>query len=160
MGKKHGVRRGKGRWLHCARQYVSPSSWDSDSLRLVPLPVRQVSSPGAERLVRVPQDLIRFQDLPMFVVYYRLKGAEGKKSGENGSGGGIDEGEKEQVEEVLALVSVSEEERMTEWRVADVRVNREFYGGGKGRPVNKRTRERRLRLGFDELKLVRIFLEM
>ena len=97
----------------------------------------------------------------MFVVYYRPKGAGGKKKGDGeNDDGDVGGEEKEQVEEVLALVSVNEEERMTEWRVADVRVNREFYGGGKGRPLNKRTRERRLRLGFDELKLVRIFLEM
>ncbi|CAI5975442.1 unnamed protein product [Closterium sp. NIES-65] len=73
----------------------------------------EVSSPGAERVVKVPDDLIRFKELPMYV-HYRLP-SEADNTGDKSttaSGGKMSE-------EILSLVEVDEEERVTIWRVAD-----------------------------------------
>ncbi|CAI5507358.1 unnamed protein product, partial [Closterium sp. Naga37s-1] len=91
----------------------------------------EVSSPGAERVVKVPDDLIRFKELPMYV-HYRLPGeadsAEDTKEANKGdigvggststSGGSTIPSGGKTSEEILSLVEV-DEERVTVWRVAD-----------------------------------------
>ncbi|CAI5462395.1 unnamed protein product [Closterium sp. Yama58-4] len=112
----------------------------------------EVSSPGAERVVKVPDDLIRFKELPMYV-HYRLP-SEADNTGDKSataSGGKTSE-------EILSLVEVDEEERVTIWRVADVRLNRELYGG-KGRPLSRKNRERRITVPFADILVVRIYLD-
>ncbi|CAI5987188.1 unnamed protein product [Closterium sp. NIES-64] len=112
----------------------------------------EVSSPGAERVVKVPDDLIRFKELPMYV-HYRLP-SEADNTGDKSttaSGGKMSE-------EILSLVEVDEEERVTIWRVADVRLNRELYGG-KGRPLSRKNRERRITVPFSDILVVRIYLD-
>lgn len=79
----------------------------------------EVSSPGAERVVRVPEDLERFAELPMAVEWE-----------DSGDGGGAEA-------KVLQFVSYSAEDGVTRWRLANVRANRV----GKGRPLNKKQRE-------------------
>ncbi|CAI5519824.1 unnamed protein product, partial [Closterium sp. Naga37s-1] len=86
----------------------------------------EVSSPGAERVVKVPDDLKRFKELPMYV-HYRLPseadntGDEEANKGDLSAGGStsaVAPGGKTS-EEILSLVEVDEEERVTVWRVAD-----------------------------------------
>ncbi|CAM6010624.1 unnamed protein product [Sphagnum balticum] len=102
----------------------------------------EVSSPGAERVVQIPQDLERFKELPMYVRYL-------------GTGTG------EQAEEkdgVLELESVDTEGGSSVWKIANVRINRELVG--KGRGLNKKQREWRVQMPFESLQLVRLYIDL
>lgn len=102
----------------------------------------QVSSPGVERVVRVPQDFERFKDRAMYVKYVNEVGEGGLSAESDG---------------IYKLVSFDIESKTCTWGVADVRVNREK--GGKGRPLSKKQREWRLNTSFDSLRLVRLYSE-
>ncbi|PIA40230.1 hypothetical protein AQUCO_02500138v1 [Aquilegia coerulea] len=102
----------------------------------------EVSSPGVERIVRIPQDLDRFKERPMYVKYVTEGTAAGLTSECDG---------------VFKLVSFDLESGCCTWGIADVRKNREK--AGKGRPLSKKQREWRLNTPFDSLRLVRIFSE-
>ncbi|KAI3433874.1 hypothetical protein D9Q98_003676 [Chlorella vulgaris] len=78
----------------------------------------EVSSPGAERQVRVPGELERFGELPMRVEY-----AEGRQE------------EQVLLSKVLRFVEVDAAAGVTRWKLADVRANR---AGAKGRPLGKK----------------------
>ncbi|KAL5715035.1 hypothetical protein ACHQM5_016922 [Ranunculus cassubicifolius] len=97
----------------------------------------EVSSPGVERVVRIPQDLERFKERAMFVKYVT-------EAGETGDG-------------IFRLVSFDMELGCCTWGIADVKKNREK--AGKGRPLNKKQREWRLETPFRSLQLVRIHSE-
>ncbi|KAI3417607.1 uncharacterized protein J3R85_014269, partial [Psidium guajava] len=103
----------------------------------------QVSSPGVERVIRVPHDFDRFMDRPMFVKYV----SETDASGSSSEGDGI-----------FKLVSVDMETKCCTWGLADVRANREK--AGKGRPLSKKKREWRLTTSFESLRLVRLYSEI
>ncbi|XP_074588798.1 uncharacterized protein LOC141844699 [Curcuma longa] len=94
----------------------------------------EVSSPGLERVVRVPEELERFGDRAMYVKYV-------------GDGDDVADG-------VLRLVSLDVESGQCTWGIADVKVNRQK--AGKGRPLSKKQREWRLRTSFESLRLVRL----
>ncbi|XP_006300530.2 uncharacterized protein LOC17896508 [Capsella rubella] len=98
----------------------------------------EVSSPGVERVVRLPQDLDRYKDRPMYVRY--------TKEDTETEGDGI-----------FKLVSFDVENKSCVWGIADIRVNREK--AGKGRPLNKKQREWRLETAFESLRLVRLHSE-
>ncbi|KAF8106922.1 hypothetical protein N665_0130s0086 [Sinapis alba] len=98
----------------------------------------EVSSPGVERVVRVPQDLDRYKDRSMYVRYINEE-AENEGDG------------------IFRLVSFDVEARSCVWGVADIRVNREK--AGKGRPLSKKQREWRLETSFESLRLVRLHSE-
>ena len=83
----------------------------------------QVSSPSAERIVRVPQDLERFKDLPMYVRYLE----ETAESGIQGQDG------------IFHLDSVEMESGYSTWKLANVKLNRQLLG--KGRALNKKKTE-------------------
>lgn len=100
----------------------------------------QVSSPGVERIVRIPQELDRFKDLPMYVKYAIQGAAVGSPEDSDG---------------VFKLVSFDMESSYCTWSIADVRKNREQ--AGKGRPLTKKQREWRLQTPFDSLRLVRLY---
>lgn len=103
----------------------------------------QVSSPGLERVVRVPQDLGRFKDRPMYVKYTtRADDASSSSSEQDG---------------VLRLESFDLETQCCTWGLADVKVNREK--AGKGRPLSKKQREWRITTPFYSLLLVRIYAD-
>lgn len=104
----------------------------------------QVSSPGVERMVRIPDDLDRFKERNMYVKYM--------SNDENF------EGSSAESEGVFRLIAFDLETRSCTWGLADVRVNREK--AGKGRPMNKKQREWRLSTPFDSLRLVRLHSEM
>lgn len=103
----------------------------------------EVSSPGVERVVRIPQDLERFKDRAMFVKYICKVPESDSESERDG---------------IFRLVSFSLETCSCTWGLADVRVNREK--AGKGRPFNKKQREWRLETPFDSLRLVRLYSEI
>lgn len=102
-----------------------------------------MSSPGVERVVRIPEDLERFKDRPMFVKYVSGVSDTGSTSERDG---------------IFRLVSYDLEMKSCTWGLADVRVNREK--AGKGRPLSKKQREWRLETTFDSLRLVRFYSEI
>ncbi|KAK2985444.1 hypothetical protein RJ640_006740 [Escallonia rubra] len=103
----------------------------------------EVSSPGVERVVRIPQDLDRFKERPMYVKYV----SEVSDTGSSSEGDGV-----------FRLVSFDLKTGCCTWGIADVRVNREK--AGKGRPLSKKQREWRLNTAFDSLRLVRLHSEI
>jgi ribosome maturation factor RimP len=103
----------------------------------------QVSSPGVERVVQIPNELDRFKDRPMYVKYVNEVAATGSLSENDG---------------VFRLVSFDVESKCCTWGLADVKINREK--AGKGRPLNKKQREWRLNTPFDSLCLVRLYSDI
>ncbi|KAJ1395784.1 RimP, N-terminal domain superfamily [Sesbania bispinosa] len=99
----------------------------------------EVSSPGVERIVRIPDDLDRFKERPMYVKY----AMDDDSNNPTAEGDGV-----------FKLESFDIETKCCTWGLADVRVNRQK--AGKGRPLNKKQREWRLSTPFDSLRLVRL----
>lgn len=104
----------------------------------------EVSSPGVERVIRIPQELDRFRERPMYVKYLTDVAASGTSSSERDG--------------VFRLVSFDLETNCCTWGLADVRINREK--AGKGRPMSKKQQEWRLTTPFDSLRLVRLYSEI
>ncbi|XP_039127004.1 uncharacterized protein LOC120263180 [Dioscorea cayenensis subsp. rotundata] len=94
----------------------------------------EVSSPGVERVVRIPEDLDRFKDRPMYVKY--------TTDGDQESDG------------IFRLISFDLDLCNCTWGIADVKKNR--HQAGKGRPLNNKQREWRLQTSFDSLRIVRL----
>ncbi|KAI4386419.1 hypothetical protein MLD38_004351 [Melastoma candidum] len=86
----------------------------------------EVSSPGAERLLKVPDDLSRFQDMAMVVTYVEGESINSEKTG------------------VFFLDSVETESATCVWRLADVKENRDPQA--KGRPLSRKQKDWRLKL--------------
>ncbi|KAI3464620.1 hypothetical protein Pfo_021283 [Paulownia fortunei] len=103
----------------------------------------EVSSPGVERVVRIPQDLERFKDRNLYVKYVTEVVDTGLSSEHDG---------------VFRLISFDSEASSCTWGLADVRVNREK--SGKGRPLSKKQKEWRLNTPLDSLLLVRLYSEV
>ncbi|KAL0016254.1 hypothetical protein SO802_003323 [Lithocarpus litseifolius] len=103
----------------------------------------EVSSPGVERVVQIPQGLGRFKDRPMYVKYVDEVTANGSSAESDG---------------VFRLISFDMESKCCTWGLADVRINREK--AGKGRPLSRKQREWRLSTSFDSLRLVRLYSEI
>eukprot|EP00256_Glycine_max_P061365 XP_014630457.1 uncharacterized protein LOC100783320 isoform X1 [Glycine max] len=99
----------------------------------------QVSSPGVERIVRIPDDLDRFKERPMYVKYAINDDLNNPAAEGDG---------------VFRLESFDMETKCCTWGLADVKVNRQK--AGKGRPLNKKQREWRLSTPFDSLRFVRL----
>ncbi|XP_014522408.1 uncharacterized protein LOC106778917 isoform X2 [Vigna radiata var. radiata] len=99
----------------------------------------EVSSPGVERIVRIPDDLDRFKDRPMYVKYVISNDPNNPAAESEG---------------VFMLESFDLETKCCTWGLADVKVNRQK--SGKGRPLNKKQREWRLSIPFDSLRFVRL----
>ncbi|KAL6538780.1 hypothetical protein OROMI_025106 [Orobanche minor] len=99
----------------------------------------EVSSPGAERLLRLPDDLLRFKDLPMVVNY--SEESDAKCPEKNG---------------VYFLDSVETESRCCIWKLADVRENRD--PSAKGRPLSHKQKDFRLKLSYDTIKRVTLYI--
>ncbi|KAK4395677.1 hypothetical protein Sango_1722000 [Sesamum angolense] len=92
-----------------------------------------VSSPGADRLLRVPDDVLRFRDMPMVVSY--LQGSDSRCPEKNG---------------VYFLDTIETESRCCVWKLADVRENRD--PSAKGRPLSRKQKDCRLKLPYDMIK--------
>ena len=93
-----------------------------------------------ERVVRIPEELERFKDKPMYVRYTISTDAATASPQES--------------EGIFRLVSFDLESCHCTWGIADVKANRKQ--AGKGRPLSKKQREWRLQTPFDSLLLVRI----
>ncbi|KAL4318463.1 hypothetical protein GQ457_18G024470 [Hibiscus cannabinus] len=98
----------------------------------------EVSSPGAERILKVPDDLDRFKDMAMRVCY--IEDAESNHTEKSG---------------VFLLDSVEEEHCV--WKLADVKENRD--PNSKGRPLSRKQKDWRLKLPFDKHKTTMLHLE-
>ncbi|PIN00695.1 hypothetical protein CDL12_26803 [Handroanthus impetiginosus] len=103
----------------------------------------EVSSPGVERVVRIPQDLERFKDRNLYVKYVTEV---------------LDTGSPSEHDGVFRLISYDSEGSSCTWGLANVRVNREK--SGKGRPLSKKQKEWRLTTPLDSLLLVRLYSEI
>ncbi|KAK6251950.1 hypothetical protein QUC31_013670 [Theobroma cacao] len=100
----------------------------------------EVSSPGAERILKVPDDLDRFKDMAMRVCY-------------------IEDGESNCAEKsgVFILDSIETEQENCIWKLADVKENRD--PNSKGRPFSRKQRDWRLKLPFDKHRMIMLHLE-
>lgn len=98
----------------------------------------KVSSPGAERLLKVPDDLDRFKEMPMRVCY--LDDLESKRLEKNG---------------VFLLESIETESCI--WKLANVKENRDPLS--KGRPLSRKQKDWRLELPFLMHKRVSLYLD-
>nr|CAB3451958.1 unnamed protein product [Digitaria exilis]CAB3455718.1 unnamed protein product [Digitaria exilis] len=105
----------------------------------------QVSSPGAERLLKVPEDLDRFKDMTMRVQYL-VEGDNDLVSKQNLLKDGI-----------FLLESVDTQAEHCVWKLADVRENR--AEAGKGRPLNRKQKDWRLQTSFTSVKKVTLYLD-
>lgn len=97
----------------------------------------EVSSPGAERLVKVPEELPRFAELPMRVEYEGPEGAD-------------------VLSQVLQYQDMSDAGTVTRWKLADVRANRT----GKGRPLNKKQRETVIEIPVSAIKQTNLHVDI
>lgn len=94
--------------------------------------------------MRIPQDLERFKDLPMYVRYVEAT-----------ADGDADSVEKDGI---LELESVDTEGGSATWKLANVRINRDL--AGKGRGMNRKQRDWRAQLPFESLHVVRLYLDL
>ncbi|KAG8366463.1 hypothetical protein BUALT_Bualt17G0082600 [Buddleja alternifolia] len=93
----------------------------------------EVSSPGADRLLRVPDDLERFNDMPMVVSY--VEDSDGRCPEKNG---------------VYFLDTIDTESSCCVWKLADVKENRD--PSAKGRPLSRKQKDCRLKLPYAVIK--------
>ncbi|MQM10254.1 hypothetical protein Taro_043145 [Colocasia esculenta] len=103
----------------------------------------QVSSPGAERLLKVPEDLERFKDMTM-VVHYLEEDPESRQ--------------RELKEGFFLLEAVDSEAGECVWKLVDVRENRDPLS--KGRPLSRKRKDWRLRVPLDMLKRVTLYVPL
>ncbi|KAJ1271089.1 hypothetical protein BS78_06G102600 [Paspalum vaginatum] len=116
---------------------------DAESAGKIPQNISlEVSSPGVERVIRIPEELERFKERVMYVRYATPSGETATP--QEGDG-------------VLRLISFDMDLRECTWGIADVKINRQQ--AGKGRPLSKKQREWRLQTPFESLKLVRLYSE-
>ncbi|KAK1381085.1 DUF150 domain-containing protein [Heracleum sosnowskyi] len=100
----------------------------------------EVSSPGAERLLKVPNDLQRFQDMPMRVSY--IEDVDTKCLEKTG---------------IFYLDAIETESGSCVWRLADVKENRD--PAAKGRPFSRKQKDWRLILPYGMVKKVTLYLD-
>lgn len=93
----------------------------------------EVSSPGAERQLRIPADLIRFQGLPMRVEYLNDVG--------------------QLTSQILQFTDIFDD--ATNWKLADVKAN----APTKGRGLSKRQREQQISIPLPSLERARIYVD-
>ncbi|DBA76384.1 TPA: hypothetical protein ACH3X1_010091 [Trebouxia sp. C0004] len=98
----------------------------------------EVSSPGAERQVRLPQDLQRFQHLPMLVTF-QLQDSNKVDT------------------KVMELVEYNEADSTAEWKLADVRQNRSGKGVSK---LSKKQLGQRWKVALEAMQKVNLHLEV
>lgn len=102
--------------------------------------IMKVSSPGAERLLRVPEDLPRFKEMPMTVSY--VEETNSRKVVKSA---------------VFLLESVDAESENCIWKLADVKENRDPES--KGRPLSRKQKDLRIKLPFTDHKKINLYLD-
>lgn len=100
----------------------------------------EVSSPGAERLLKVPEDLHRFKEMPMTVSYEEETNSR-----------------KTVKSTVFLLDSVDAESEMCIWKLADVKENRDPES--KGRPLSRKQKDLRFKLPFSVHRVITLYLD-
>lgn len=116
---------------------------DAESAGRIPKNISlEVSSPGVERVIRVPDELERFKERSMYVRYVATS---------------EDVATPQEADGVFRLISYDVDLSECTWGIADVKINRQQTG--KGRPLSKKQREWRLQTPFKALKLVRVYSE-
>eukprot|EP00775_Hariotina_reticulata_P009081 gene9081-9251_t len=95
----------------------------------------EVSSPGAERTLIIPQDLLRFKELPMRVEFRNEVGQLATL--------------------ILQFIDMDEAEGITNWELADVKGNQNV----KGRGLSKKQRAQRYSIRLSDLERVRIYID-
>lgn len=105
----------------------------------------EVSSPGAERLLKVPQDLGRFHEMAMWVCYVE-ENQDPKLH-------------KQRTDKVLIIESFDAAATAEHciFKLADVRENRAELG--KGRPLNRKQKDWRLNLPFKSILTIKLYLD-
>ncbi|XVE91631.1 hypothetical protein REPUB_Repub01dG0026900 [Reevesia pubescens] len=98
----------------------------------------EVSSPGAERILKILDDLDRFKDMAMRVCY-------------------IDDAESNCTEKCGVFLLDSIEQENCVWKLADVKENRD--PNSKGRPFSRKQKDWRLKLPFDRHRMTMLYLE-
>ncbi|XP_017426566.2 uncharacterized protein LOC108335137 isoform X2 [Vigna angularis] len=96
----------------------------------------EVSSPGAERLLKVPDDIGRFKDMPMRVCY--TENLESNCPEREG---------------IFLLDFIEKDSEMCVWKLADVKENRDPLR--KGRTLNRKQKDWRLKLPFNLHRMAR-----
>ncbi|KAL5198402.1 hypothetical protein ABZP36_001914 [Zizania latifolia] len=104
----------------------------------------EVSSPGAERLLKVPEDLDRFKDMAMRVQYLVEEDDLVPKQIQHNDG-------------IFLLEFVDIQAEQCVWKLADVKENR--AEAGKGRPLNRKQRDWRLQTSFKAVKKATLYME-
>ncbi|XP_057839553.1 uncharacterized protein LOC131049503 isoform X2 [Cryptomeria japonica] len=99
----------------------------------------EVSSPGAERFVKVPNELERFKGLPVYVSYV------------------MDEAESKEQNGIFELDSINLELGNCTLKLANVKSNR--MNLGKGRTFSRKQKDQSFHLPLCSLKLVRLHME-
>ncbi|KAF8096339.1 hypothetical protein N665_0312s0026 [Sinapis alba] len=100
----------------------------------------EVSSPGAERLLKVPEDLHRFKEMPMTVSYEEETNSR-----------------KTVKSTVFLLESVDAESEICIWKLADVKENRDPES--KGRPLSRKQKDLRFKLPFSVHRMITLYLD-
>ncbi|XP_058097380.1 uncharacterized protein LOC131242627 [Magnolia sinica] len=113
----------------------------------------EVSSPGAERILKVPDDLDRFKDMPMHVQYME----EDNTTESNNNNNRSYRRQQLEMEGVFLLDSIETESGYCVWKLADVKENRD--ASAKGRLLSRKQKDWRLRLPFQLLRRVTLYLE-
>ncbi|GAB5355622.1 hypothetical protein AAMO2058_000221400 [Amorphochlora amoebiformis] len=99
----------------------------------------EVSTPGAEREIRIPADLERFSDFPMLVRYHNSTREE---------------------QHVMMFHRLDEATKTTHWKLADVRANRWLDKRGKSMPIRRRDREREFLISLNDLIRVNMHIDV
>ncbi|KAE9605587.1 hypothetical protein Lal_00025154 [Lupinus albus] len=100
----------------------------------------EVSSPGAERILKVPDDLSRFKDMPMRVCY--TENVESNCPEEDG---------------LFLLESIDRDSEICIWKLANIKENRDPLK--KGKPLNRKQKDWRLKLPFNMHRMVTLYLD-
>ncbi|XP_045817227.1 uncharacterized protein LOC123910191 [Trifolium pratense] len=100
----------------------------------------EVSSPGADRVLKVPDDLNRFKEMPMRVFYT-----------ENIESNCLE------MDGVFILDSIENDSEICVWKLADVQENRDPTK--KGKPLNRKQKDWRLRLPFNLHRMVTLYID-
>ncbi|KAL0914413.1 hypothetical protein M5K25_014757 [Dendrobium thyrsiflorum] len=103
----------------------------------------EVSSPGAERLLKVPHDLARFHEMAMCVCYL----TENQDPRHH----------KQPTDKVLILESIDTEAEHCIFKLADVKENRAELG--KGRPLSRKQKDWRLNLPFKSILRITFYID-
>eukprot|EP00466_Bigelowiella_natans_P009283 jgi/Bigna1/88799/estExt_fgenesh1_pg.C_380096 len=104
----------------------------------------EVSTAGAEREIRLPDELERFASFPMRVSF------------RNGSTNGGDRNE----QLIMDFKNLDRDIDVTEWRLADVKANRWVDKRGKIMPLRRADKDRVIKIALDDLKQVSMHLDV